>query len=136
MIDKKSVIIGLIVSILVLIVSLYYVKVEVAFIGVLLGAIIASYLANKKNQLKVVESALHGILVGIFAGVVQILIIYTKNGFSENIAIILLIGAAVLIGAYIIVGALGGLVGTLLNVKFGRTNKKSNMELEEQPEQI
>lgn len=136
MIDKKSVIIGLIVSILVLIVSLYYVKVEVAFIGVLLGAIIASYLSNKKNQLKVVESALHGILVGIFAGVVQILIIYTKNGFSENIAIILLIGAAVLIGAYIIVGALGGLVGTLLNVKFGRTNKKSNMELEDQPEQI
>lgn len=136
MIDKKSVIIGLIVSVLVLIVSLYFVKVEVAFIGVLLGAIIASYLANKKNQLKVVESALHGILVGIFAGVVQILIIYTKNGFSENIAIILLIGAAVLIGAYIIVGALGGLVGTLLNVKFGRTNKKSNMELEDQPEQI
>ncbi len=136
MIDKKSVIVGLIVSVLVLIVSLYFVKVEVAFIGVLLGAIIASYLANKKNQLKVVESALHGILVGIFAGVVQILIIYTKNGFSENIAIILLIGAAVLIGAYIIVGALGGLVGTLLNVKFGRTNKKSNMELEDQPEQI
>lgn len=136
MIDKKSVIIGLIVSVLVLIVSLYYVKVEVAFIGVLLGAIIASYLANKKNQLKVVESALHGILVGIFAGVVQILIIYTKNGFSENIAIILLIGAAVLIGAYIIVGALGGLVGTLLNVKFGRTNKKSNMELEDKLEQI
>src|SRR5665647_2960584 len=124
MIDKKSVIIGLIVSILVLVVSLYYVKVEVAFSGVLLGAIIASYLANKKNQLKVVESALHGVLVGIFVGVVQILIIYTKNGFSENIAVILLIGAAVLIGAYIIVGALGGLVGTLLNVKFGRDYKK------------
>jgi hypothetical protein len=139
MIDKKSVIIGLIVSTAVLIVSLYYVKIEfaaaVAFIGVLIGAIIASYLANKKNQLKVVESALHGVLVGIFVGIVQILIIYAKNGFSENIAVILLIGSAVLIGAYIIIGALGGLVGTLLNVKFGRVYKKSNMELEDQPEQ-
>ena len=100
------------------------VKVEVAFIGVLVGAIIASYLANKKNRLKVVESALHGVLVGIFVGVVQILIIYTKNGFTENIVIILLIGASVLIGAYIIVGALGGLVGTLLNVKFGKNYKE------------
>ena len=101
--------------------------------GVLIGAIIASYLANRKNRLKVVESALHGVLVGIFVGVVQILIIYTKNGFTENIVIILLIGAAVLIGAYIIVGALGGLVGTLLNVKFGKNYKESNMEFEEHP---
>ena len=106
MIDKKSVIIGLIVSVIVLVVSLYFVKVEVAFIGVLAGAIIASYLANRENRLKVVESAIHGILVGIFVGVVQILIIYTKNGFSENIAFILLIGASVLIGAYVIIGAL------------------------------
>ena len=134
MIDKKSIIIGLIVSILVLLVSLYFVKVEVAFIGVLVGAIIASYLANRKNRLRVVESALHGVLVGILVGVVQILIIYTKNGFTENIVIILLIGASVLIGAYIIVGALGGLVGTLLNVKFGKNYKESNMELEDQPE--
>ncbi len=134
MIDKKSIIIGLIVSILVLLVSLYFVKVEVAFIGVLVGAIIASYLANRKNRLRVVESALHGVLVGILVGVVQILIIYTKNGFTENIVIILLVGASVLIGAYIIVGALGGLVGTLLNVKFGKNYKESNMELEDQPE--
>ena len=127
MIDKKSVIIGLIVSTIVLIISLYYVDIKfaaiVAFIGVLIGAIIASYLANKKNQMKVVESALHGILVGIFVGIIQILIIYAKNGFSENIVIILLIGSAVLLGAYIIIGALGGLVGTLLNVKFGRSYK-------------
>jgi Family of unknown function (DUF5518) len=134
MIDKKSVIIGLIISI-VLVVTLGYVAVPGPFIGVLIGAMIASYLANKKNQLKVAESALHGILVGIFVGIVQILIIYTKNGFSENIAAILLIGAGVLIGAYIIVGALGGVVGTLIHVKFGRNYKKSSMELEDQPEQ-
>ncbi len=134
MIDKKSVIIGVIVATAILVVSLYFVKIEGAFIGVLLGSIIASYLANQKNQMKVAESALHGILVGIFVGVIQILIIYAKNGFSENIAVILLIGAAVLIGAYIIVGALGGLVGTLLNVKLGGANKKSNIELEEQSE--
>jgi len=134
MIDKKSVIIGLIISV-VLVVSLGYVAVAGPFIGVLIGALIASYLANNKNRLKVVESALQGIIVGIFTGVVQILILYVKSGFAENIAGILMIGAGVIIGAYIIIGALGGLVGTLLNIKFGKSYKRSDMELEDQPEQ-
>jgi MFS family permease len=137
MIDKKSVIIGLIVSV-VLVVSLGYVAIAGPFIGVLIGALIASYLANNKNRLKVVESALQGIIVGIFTGVVQILILYAKSGFAENIAGILMIGAGVIIGAYIIIGALGGLVGTLLNIKFGKSYKRSDMELmelEDQPEQ-
>jgi hypothetical protein len=136
MIDKKSIIIGLIVSI-VLVVSLGYVAVAGPFIGVLAGAMITSYLANKKNRLKVVESALNGILVGIFTGVFQILILYAKSGFAENIAGILLIGALVIIGAYIIIGALGGLVGTLVYVKFGRSYRNSDIELgelEDQPE--
>ena len=136
MIDKKSIIIGLIVSI-VLIVSLGYVAVAGPFIGVLIGAMITSYFANKKNQLKVVESALNGILVGIFAGLFQILIIYAKSGFAENIAGILLVGALVIVGAYIIIGALGGLVGTLVYVKFGRLYKNPDMEigeLEDNPE--
>ncbi len=76
MIDKKSVIIGLIVSI-VLVLSLGLYKYQLDIHWSPCWSIIASYLANKKNQLKVVESALHGILVGIFTGVVQILIIYT-----------------------------------------------------------
>jgi MFS family permease len=134
MIDKKSVIIGLIISV-VLVVSLGYVAVAGPFIGVLIGALIASYLANNKNRLKVVESALQGIIVGIFTGVVQILILYVKSGFAENIAGILMIGAGVIIGAYIIIGALGGLVGTLLNIKFGKSYKRSDMELEDQSEQ-
>jgi hypothetical protein len=136
MIDKKSIIIGLIVSI-VLVVSLGYVAVAGPFIGVLAGAMITSYLANKKNRLKVVESALNGILVGIFTGVFQILILYAKSGFAENIAGILLIDALVIIGAYIIIGALGGLVGTLVYVKFGRSYRNSDIELgelEDQPE--
>lgn len=134
MIDKKSIIIGLIISV-VLVVSLGYVAVAGPFIGVLIGALIASYLANNKNRLKVVESALQGIIVGIFTGVVQILILYVKSGFAENIAGILMIGAGVIIGAYIIIGALGGLVGTLLNIKFGKSYKRSDMELEDQSEQ-
>jgi hypothetical protein len=134
MIDKKSVIIGLIISV-VLVVSLGYVAVAGPFIGVLVGSLIASYLANNKNRLKVVESALQGIIVGIFTGIVQILILYAKSGFEGSIAGILIIGAGVIIGAYIIIGALGGLVGTLVHVKFGKSYKRSDMELEDQPEQ-
>ena len=133
MIDQKSVIIGFIVS-LVLTLSLGYLIAAGPFIGVLAGAMVAAYLANKKNQLKVVESALHGILVGIFTGVIQILIIYVRSGFSDRIAEILIIAALILIGAYIIVGALGGIVGTLIQVKYGKSNRRSNMEMEDRQE--
>jgi hypothetical protein len=132
MIDQKSVIIGFIVS-LILTLSLGYLIAAGPFIGVLAGAMVAAYLATKKNQLKVVESALHGILVGIFTGVIQILIIYYRSGFSDKVAGILIIAALILIGAYIIVGALGGVVGTLIQVKYGKSNTRSDMELEDQP---
>ena len=134
MIDQKSVIIGLIVSI-VLVVTLGLLSPIGQLIAVLLGAIVATFLANRKNQLKVVESALHGIIVGIFTGVVQILIIYVRSGFSEKVAGILLIAALILIGAYIIIGALGGIVGTLLQLKLGKSNvntEDQNGQLEDQ----
>jgi hypothetical protein len=130
MIDQKSVVIGFIVSIA-LVYTLGLINSAGPFIGVLAGAMIAAYLANKKNRLKVVESALHGILVGIFTGIIQILIIYVRSGFSQKVAGILIIAALVLIGAYIIVGALGGIVGTLIQVKYG----KSIVVEEDQPEQ-
>jgi hypothetical protein len=133
MIDQKSVIIGLIISIA-LVVLLGLISAIGQFIGVLVGAFIAAYLANRKNQLGIVESALHGIIVGIFTGIIQILIIFAKTGFSESVAGILMIAALILIGAYIIVGALGGIVGTLIYVKFGRSNNNIDTELEKQTE--
>jgi hypothetical protein len=54
-----------------------------------------------------------------------------RSGFSQKVAGILIIAALVLIGAYIIVGALGGIVGTLIQVKFG----KSKVAIEDQQEQ-
>ena len=131
MINQKSVIIGFIVSIVITL-SLGYLISAGPFFGVLVGAMVAAYLATKKNQLKVVESALHGILVGIFTGVIQILIIYYRSGFSDKVVGILIIAALILIGAYIIVGALGGIVGTLIHVKYGKS-RRSDIEIEDQP---
>jgi hypothetical protein len=126
MIDQKAVIIGFIVSVVLVLALGFFLPVG-QFIAVLAGAMIAGYIANSKNQLKIVESALHGILVGIFTGVVQILFVYVRSGFSDTIASILIVAALVLIGAYIIVGALGGIVGTLIHVKYG----KSNIEIDQ-----
>jgi hypothetical protein len=120
MIDQKAVIIGFIVSVVLVLALGFFLPVG-QFIAVLAGAMIAGYMANSKNQLKIVESALHGILVGIFTGVVQILVVYVRSGFSDTVASILIVAALVLIGAYIIVGALGGIVGTLINVKYGKS---------------
>ena len=78
MIDKKSIVIGFIVSI-VLVFSLAFIIISLGlgifvasfgpFIGVLTGSIIAGYLAKSK---KVVGGALNGVIVGILAGIVQI----------------------------------------------------------------
>jgi hypothetical protein len=137
MIDQKSVIIGLIISVIIVL-GLGFFAAIVQFGAVLIGAIIASYLANKKTQLKIVESALHGILVGIFTGLVQILLIFVRTGFSQKVAGILMITALVLIGAYIIVGALGGILGALLSLKLGSSDEYVEYEepVEGKEEQI
>ena len=83
MIDQKSVIIGFIVS-LVLVLALGFIFPIGQFIAVLIGAMIAGYLANKKTPIKVVEAALHGILVGIFTGMVQILVVLCKIRIFRN----------------------------------------------------
>ncbi len=130
MIDKKAVIIGFVVS-LALVFGLGYVLPGIGlFIAVLVGSFVAGYMATNK---KLIEGALHGIIVGIFTGVVQILIIYVRSGFSETVASILIIFALVLIGAYIIIGALGGLVGTLIQVKYGKP-KEEIEEIEDKPD--
>jgi hypothetical protein len=137
MIDQKSVIIGLIISVIIVL-GLGFFAAIVQFGAVLIGAIVASYLANKKTQLKIVESALHGILVGIFTGLVQILLIFVRTGFSQKVAGILMITALVLIGAYIIVGALGGILGALLSLKLGSSDEYVEYEepVEGKEEQI
>jgi hypothetical protein len=133
MIDKKAVIIGFIISIALVLGLGYILPGYGQFIAVLAGSFVAGYMATKKNETKVVEAAIHGIIVGIFTGVVQILIIYVKSGFSEAVAGILIIAALILIGAYIIIGALGGLLGTLIQVKYGKpkaeTEEKEEIEI-------
>lgn len=129
MIDQKSVVIGLAVSIiLVLALGATLSSILGQFLAVLIGTIITGYLASRKNQITVVETSLHGILVGIFTGIAQILIIYFRTGFSNKIVGVLITDALVIIGAYIIIGALGGIVGMLLQLRSG----KSSVQIEEQ----
>ncbi len=139
MIDQKSVLIGFIISII-LVFSLGYVALMIGlgvnlsgyglFISVLIGSMIAGYLASKNAQLKLVEASLHGILVGVFTGIAYILITYAISGFSESVASILIIFALVLIGAYIIIGALGGLVGMVIGIRFGRPKELGEDQIE------
>lgn len=129
MIDQKSVVIGLAVSvILVLALGATVSSVLGQFLAVLIGTTVTGYLASRNNQLTVVETSLHGILVGIFTGIVQILIIYIRTGFSNKIVGVLITDALVIIGAYIIIGAFGGIVGMLIQLR----SAKSNVQIEEQ----
>ena len=119
MISQKSVLIGTLVSLILLALLSLVLGLLGFYIAVFVGAVITTYLASGNEQLKVIESGLHGIIVGIFTGVIYILFVYAFSGFSKIVAGILIYAALVLIGGFIIIGALGGIIGLLISVKTG-----------------
>lgn len=119
MINQKSVLIGTLISIVLLALLSTVIGLLGFYIAVFIGALVTTYLASGNEQLKVVESGLHGIIVGIFTGVIYVLFVYAYSGFSKIVAGILIYAALVLIGGFIIIGALGGIIGLLLSVKTG-----------------
>jgi hypothetical protein len=135
MINQKSVLIGIAISAILLFILGSLLKVIGLYAAVFIGAIVAAYLANNKIQLKVVEAALHGIIVGIFTGIIYILITYAISGFSKIVAGILIYFALVLIGGYIIIGALGGVIGLLLSIKYGNKGTEAEHDDKIEPEE-
>jgi hypothetical protein len=119
MINQKSVLIGTLISIVLLALLSVVIGLVGFYIAVFIGALVTTYLASGNEQLKVVESGLHGIIVGIFTGVIYVLFVYAYSGFSKIVAGILIYAALVLIGGFIIIGALGGIIGLLISVKTG-----------------
>jgi len=119
MINQKSILIGTLISIVLLALLSIVMGLLGFYIAVFIGAMATAYLASGKEQLKVVESGLHGIIVGIFTGVIYVLFVYAYSGFSKVVAGILIYAALVLIGGFIIIGALGGIIGLLISVKTG-----------------
>lgn len=119
MINQKSVLIGTLISVVLLALLSIVLGLLGFYIAVFIGALATTYLASGKEQLKVVESGLHGIIVGIFTGVIYVLFVYAYSGFSKIVAGILIYAALVLIGGFIIIGALGGIIGLLISVKTG-----------------
>ncbi|UTB33961.1 MAG: DUF5518 domain-containing protein [Methanobacterium sp. ERen5] len=135
MISQKSVLIGTLVSLILLALFSLGLGLLGFYVAVFIGALITTYLASGKEQLKVIESGLHGIIVGIFTGVIYILFLYAYSGFSKIVAGILIYAALVLIGGFIIVGALGGIIGLLISVKTGHMGIYER-EIEESKEEI
>lgn len=136
MINQKSVLIGILISVVLLFFLGTFLGLFGYYAAVFIGALIASYLASGKIQLKVVEAGLHGIIVGIFTGVIYVLFTYAYSGFSKVVAGILIYFALVLIGGFIIVGALGGIIGILISVKSGNMGTDNTQITEQQEEKM
>lgn len=130
MINQKSVLIGTLISIILLFFLGTFLGLFGFYAAVFIGALVATFFASGKARLKVVESGLHGIIVGIFTGVIYVLFTYAYSGFSKVVAGILIYFALVLIGGFIIVGALGGIVGLLISVKSGNMGSDDNEIIE------
>ena len=135
MINQKSILIGTLISAVLLVLLSAVIGLIGFYASVFIGALVTTYLASGKEQLKVIESGLHGIIVGIFTGVIYILFVYAYSGFSKVVAGILIYAALVLIGGFIIVGALGGIIGLLISVKTGHMGIYEG-EIEESTEEI
>lgn len=61
--------------------------------------------------------AVHGALVGLFTGIIYVLLIYIISGFSEKIIGGLIIYSLGSIPVYILLGLGGGIIGSVIKAR-------------------
>lgn len=113
MIDQKNIIIGTAAALVLLFVFGIIIPTIGGFLALIIAGIFVGYLVN--SDLK--NGAMNGALVGLFTGIIIIILVFFRAGGSNSIlggVIILTLG---LIGAYVILGLVGGLIGGIIKSK-------------------
>jgi hypothetical protein len=118
MIDQKSVVLGVIISV-VLLYGLGYLFSLIggpitffsSIIALIVGGIIVGYMVNQDLK----TGAMHGALVGVFTAVIVVLILFLLTGGSSSVAGALLILALGYLGVFIILGLIGGISGSIIS---------------------
>ena len=113
MIDQKVILIGTVLAVVLVVVFGMFIPLVGGVIALILAGVVVGYLANQNIKI----GAVHGALMGLFTGIIYVLIIYAISGFSEKIVGGLIIYSLGSIPAYILIGLGGGILGSVMKTR-------------------
>jgi len=113
MIDQKVILIGTVLAVVLVVVFGMFIPLVGGVIALILAGVVVGYLANQNIKI----GAVHGALMGLFTGIIYVLIIYAISGFSEKIVGGLIIYSLGSIPVYILIGLGGGILGSVMKTR-------------------
>lgn len=112
-VDQRSILIGVVIAVVLYFLIGLILPSYSLYIAVFVAALITGYKVNQDY----VTGSIHGSLVGLSTAVISILIIMIKVGFTKQIAGLIVILAVGYMGMSILIGALGGFVGSIVQMR-------------------
>lgn len=112
-VDQRSILIGVVIAVVLYFLIGLILPAYSLYIAVFVAALITGYKVNQDY----VTGSIHGSLVGLSTAVISILIIMIKVGFTKQIAGLIVILAVGYMGMSILLGALGGFVGSIVQMR-------------------
>ncbi|WP_236951154.1 DUF5518 domain-containing protein [Methanobacterium subterraneum] len=113
MIDQKVILIGTVLAVALVVVFGMLIPLVGGVIALIVAGVVVGYLVNQNIKI----GAVHGALIGLFTGIIYILIIYAISGFSEKIVGGLIIYSLGSIPVYILIGLGGGILGSVMKTR-------------------
>ena len=112
-VDQRTILIGVVIAVVLYFLIGLILPAYSLYIAVFVAALITGYKVNQDY----VTGSIHGSLVGLSTAVISILIIMIKVGFTKQIAGLIVILAVGYMGMSILLGALGGFVGSIVQMR-------------------
>jgi uncharacterized protein involved in cysteine biosynthesis len=113
MIDQKITLIGTVLAVVLVVVFGMFIPLIGGVIALIVAGVVVGYLANQNIK----TGAVHGALIGLFTGIIYVMIIYAISGFSEKIVGGLIIYSLGSIPVYILIGLGGGILGSVMKTR-------------------
>lgn len=113
MIDQKVTLIGTVLAVVLVVVFGMFIPLIGGVIALIVAGVVVGYLANQNIK----TGAVHGALIGLFTGIIYVMIIYAISGFSEKIVGGLIIYSLGSIPVYILIGLGGGIIGSVMKTR-------------------
>jgi len=113
MIDQKVTLIGTALAVVLVVVFGMFIPLIGGVIALIVAGIVVGYMANQNIK----TGAVHGALIGLFTGIIYILVIYVISGFSQKIIGGLIIYSLGSIPVYILLGLGGGIIGSVMKTR-------------------
>ncbi|NYB52930.1 MAG: DUF5518 domain-containing protein [Methanobacteriaceae archaeon] len=113
MIDQKSILMGTVLAVVLVFVLAMFIPLIGGIIALIIAGIVVGYLVNDSFKI----GAIHGSIVGLLTGIIYVILIYARYGFSSEITSILIIFSLWTIPVYILIGLGGGIIGSVIKTR-------------------